>query len=102
MQNLRKLVNIIKYCTIVLVFLLSVFTSQQAKAQEISASQLSKVDVDSLSDEQISTYWNKAKAEGYTLDQLEVIAVSKGMPASQFSKLRQRISGLRYSDPNSG
>lgn len=102
MQNLRKLVNIIKYCTIVLVFLLSVFTSQQVKAQEISASQLSKVDVDSLSDEQIATYWNKAKAEGYSLDQLEVIAISKGMPASQFSKLRQRISGLRYTDPNSG
>jgi len=102
MQNLRKLVNIIKYCTIVLVFLLSVFTSQQAKAQEISASQLAKVDVDSLSDEQISTYWNKAKAEGYSLDQLEVIAISKGMPASQFSKLKQRISGLKYTDPNSG
>jgi protein involved in polysaccharide export with SLBB domain len=102
MQNLRKLVNIIKYCTIVLVFLLSVFTSQQAKAQEISTSQLAKVDVDSLSDEQISTYWNKAKADGYSLDQLEVIAISKGMPASQFSKLKQRISGLKYTDPNSG
>ncbi|PKP07867.1 MAG: polysialic acid transporter, partial [Bacteroidetes bacterium HGW-Bacteroidetes-3] len=102
MQNLKKLVNMAKYCTIVLVFLLSVCTPQQAKAQEISASQLAKVDVDSLSDEQISTYWNKAKAEGYSLDQLEVIAISKGMPASQFSKLRQRISGLKYSDPNSG
>lgn len=101
MQNLRKLLKIVKYCTIVLVFLLSVFTSQQAQAQEISASQLSKVDVDSLSDEQISSYWNKAKAEGYSLDQLEAIAISKGMPASQFSKLRQRISGLRYTDPNS-
>jgi len=104
MQNLKKLVNMAKYCTIVLVFLLSVCTPQQAKAQaqEISASQLAKVDVDSLSDEQISTYWNKAKAEGYSLDQLEVIAISKGMPASQFSKLRQRILGLKYSDPNSG
>jgi protein involved in polysaccharide export with SLBB domain len=101
MQNLRKLVNIFKYCTIVVVFLLSVFTSQQVKAQETSASQLAKVDVDSLSDEQISTYWIKAKAEGYSLDQLEVIAISKGMPASQFSKLKQRISELRYTDPNS-
>ncbi|MFA5300438.1 MAG: SLBB domain-containing protein, partial [Lutibacter sp.] len=87
-----------KYWILTLIMVIAVFNTQQIAAQGISESQLSKVDVDSLSDEQISTYWEKAKAEGYTIDQLEVIAVSKGMPASQFSKLRQRIAALKYSN----
>ena len=75
-----------------------VFSTQLITAQNITEAQIATVNVDELSDAQISTYWNKAKSEGYTLDQLEVIATSKGMPASQFSKLRQRISALRFSD----
>lgn len=87
-----------KYWILILLMVVVVFNTQQIAAQGITESQLSKVDVDSLSDEQISSYWERAKAEGYTLDQLEVIAISKGMPASQFSKLKQRISALKYSN----
>ena len=86
-----------KYCTIAFIFIIAIFNTQLTTAQEISASQLSKVDIDNLSDEQISGYWNKAKAEGYTLEQLEVIATSRGMSATQFSKLKQRIAALKYS-----
>jgi len=76
-----------------------VLTTQLTIAQNISQAQLASINIDELSDEQITTYWNKAKAEGYTLDQLEVIATSKGMPSREFSKLRQRINALRFSDP---
>ncbi len=85
---------------IVVLSLITIFCLQQNVAQEINSVDLSTVDVDSLSDEQILTYWNKAKGEGYTLDQLQVIAISKGVSADQFSKLRQRISSLKYSDSN--
>ncbi|NLP58821.1 polysialic acid transporter [Lutibacter sp. B1] len=59
---------------------------------------MAAIDIDSMSDEQILTYWNKAKAEGYTLEQLEVLAKSKGMSAVQFSKLKSRINKLKYSE----
>lgn len=99
MMNIKKRVDINPFLTLVLLVLLAVFSPQQVRSQEISVSQLSKVDIDNLSDDQIASYWNKSKAEGYTLDQLEVIATSKGMSASQFSKLKQRISNLKYSSP---
>jgi protein involved in polysaccharide export with SLBB domain len=73
-----------------------VCTTQLTIAQNISQAQLATINIDELTDQQISAYWNKAKSEGYTLDQLEVIAKSKGMPASQISKLKQRINALNF------
>ena len=96
-NNKRKTM---KYWIFTLMIVIAIFNTKQTTAQEITASQLSLVDVESLSDEQISSYWNKAKSEGYTLAQLEVIAKSKGMSAIQFSKLKQRISSLKYSNTN--
>ena len=90
-----------KYWMRACIMFIFVFTAPLTVAQNISQAQLASINVDELSDEQITTYWNKAKAEGYTLDQLEVIAKSKGMPASQFSKLKQRINALKYTDTTS-
>jgi len=78
--------------------LIFIFTTQLTIAQNISQAQMTNINIDELSDEQIATYWNKAKSEGYTLNQLEVMAKAKGMPASQISKLKQRISALRFED----
>lgn len=78
-----------------------VLTSQLTTAQNISKAQLATINIDELSDEQIAIYWNKAKVEGYTIDQLEVIATSKGMPSGQFLKLKQRINALRFEDTTS-
>ena len=83
------------------IMLIFIFTTQLSFAQNISQAQLATINIDELSDEQIEVYWNKAQAEGYSLDQLEVIAKTKGVPASQISKLRQRISALRYKDTSS-
>ena len=87
-----------KYRTLKFILFIAVLSTQLMVAQGFDKSQLSKIDVDMLSDEQISSYWNKAKSEGYSIDQLELIAKSNGMSASQFSKLKQRISGLKYTD----
>jgi len=90
-----------KYWILTILLVFAVLNTQQVSAQEIFPSQLSKIDVDNMSDEQISSYWEKAKGQGYSLDQLEVIAASKGMSASQVSKLRQRISALRFQNTSS-
>jgi len=87
-----------KYCTILLVVILTVFSPKLTTAQSIE-SQLATINVDNLSDQQILRYWNKAKEQGYTIDQLEVLAKAKGMPSTQISKLKQRIAALRFSTP---
>lgn len=78
-----------------------IFAAQLTIAQNVSQAQMASINIDELSDEQIEIYWNKAQAEGYTLNQLEVMAKAKGMPASQISKLKQRISALRFKDTSS-
>ncbi|MDA8596692.1 SLBB domain-containing protein, partial [Flavobacteriaceae bacterium] len=79
---------------LVLVFM---FITVLAQAQNISEAQLKSLKVDDLSDAQISQYWERAKEEGYSLSQLEIIAKAKGMSASEFAKLRSRINGLSSS-----
>jgi NAD(P)-dependent dehydrogenase (short-subunit alcohol dehydrogenase family) len=83
-----------------LLIFVAMFSVQQVYSQDISASQLNSVNIDELSDDQISKYWDKAKAEGYSIEQLEVILESRGTSLSQISKLKQRITALRYADVN--
>ncbi len=86
-----------KKITILLILIFTVFTPKLINAQQQGIeNQLSTINVDDLSDQQISSYWNKAKLQGYTLDQLEILAKAKGMSAVQVSKLKSRISSLRY------
>ena len=89
-----------KYWKTALIMVLIIFNTQLISAQSFDKSQLSKIEVDMLSDDQIQAYWNRAKSEGYSIDQLEVIAKANGMPTNQFSKLKQRINSLKYSDSN--
>ncbi|MDP2088749.1 MAG: SLBB domain-containing protein [Flavobacteriaceae bacterium] len=84
-----------KYWTLTLIIVISFFGTQLITAQEIDKNQLSKIDVDKLSDDQILTYWKRAGEQGYTIDELELIAKSKGMSATQFSKLKKRINELK-------
>ena len=77
-----------------------ILSMQQVYAQDINTNQLSTLNIDELSDEQISIYWDKAKAEGYSLEQLEVVLQSRGMSLRLISKLKQRITALRYTDTN--
>ena len=72
----------------VLVVLLLV-SSFLSLAQDLS--NLAKVNVDDLSDQQISAYIKKAEDSGLTQQQLELLARQRGMSSSQVSKLRQRI-----------
>ncbi len=85
-----------KYIKIIGLFISLFFTvSTIVNAQEINIDRLTNVDIDSYSDKQIETYWNKAQQQGYDLNQLEIISKSKGMSAVQFSKLKSRILNLK-------
>ncbi|MFK8269182.1 SLBB domain-containing protein [Capnocytophaga cynodegmi] len=56
--------------------------------------QISSINIDKISDEQLSIYWEKSKNQGYTLDQLITAARMRGMSDIQAMKLRQRILQL--------
>ncbi|GET44766.1 capsule polysaccharide transporter [Capnocytophaga felis] len=59
--------------------------------------QISSINLDKISDEQLKTYWIKAQSQGYTLDQLITAARMRGMSDIQAMKLRQRILQLSTS-----
>lgn len=63
----------------------------------LDAQQISSINVDKISDEQLKIYWEKAQSQGYTLDQLIMAARMRGMTDIQAMKLRQRILQLSTS-----
>jgi len=93
-----KLINM-KYWILSALIIVSIFNTTTNYAQ-VSQSQLNTINIDNLSDKQIQAYWEKAKSQGYTIDQIEVLAKAKGMSASQIMKLKQRITALQYSTSN--
>lgn len=72
-------------------------TSLVLQAQDVnslSSTDLSRVDIDALNDDQIQQFLDRAEGSGLTLDQLEILAKQRGMSASQVAKLRNRIRQL--------
>lgn len=67
----------------------------QIFCQGLSSSNLSKVEVDDLSDQQIQQFVKKAEDSGLTQQQLEVLALQRGMSQIQIEKLRSRINQLQ-------
>jgi protein involved in polysaccharide export with SLBB domain len=86
--------------TFTLLIFVVIFSIQQVYTQDFNTNQLNTLNIDELSDEQISIYWDKVKAEGYSLEQLEVVLQSRGMSFSLISKLKQRITALKHTDTN--
>ncbi len=66
-----------------------------------STSNLQNINVDDLSDEQISKFAEKAEQSGYSQQQLELLAKARGMSPTQISKLNQRINKLKLSSGGS-
>ncbi len=72
--------------------LLSFFPSFNLKAQDLfSATDLSTVKVDYLTDADISKIRTQLQVNNLTIEQARAIALAKGMPAVEFSKLRTRL-----------
>lgn len=58
-------------------------------------SDLSKIQVDQLTDDQIKSLIQKAEQSGLTLDQMQSLAMSRGMSMSEINKLKQRVEKLQ-------
>ena len=59
-------------------------------------------DLNNLNDEEIYDYYNKAKAQGYTLAQIKAIAMAKGVSSSRIAEMEQKLSGLKGKEDTSG
>ncbi|MDF2158199.1 SLBB domain-containing protein [Algoriphagus sp. CAU 1675] len=77
-----------------LLFLLILFTAQIV-VQAQSLSDIQNLKVDNLSDAQIEQLLKRAESSGLNEQQLEALALERGLPAGEAAKLRQRIMALR-------
>lgn len=89
----------LKVFRLLFVCMMMCITTPELVAQSLSGTDLTKVNVDDLSDEQLTNYIKQAQSSGYSQTQLEAFARQRGMSESEISKLRNRISQLRL---NSG
>ncbi len=59
-----------------------------------SLQNIATIKVDELNDAQVQSLWEKAKANGQNIVQLETEAIARKMPATEFAKLKYRIEKL--------
>ena len=82
---MKKIVAILLLC-------FAFFQSNTLSAQDIlKGSDLSTIKVDYLSDSDIAKIKSQLQANNATLDQVEPMAMAKGMSATEFAKLRTRL-----------
>jgi protein involved in polysaccharide export with SLBB domain len=86
---IRKFILNLKFTPILFCF----FVGSIAFAQSIQ--DIQNLKIDELSDAQIEQLIKRAESSGMNELQLEALAREKGMPASEISKLRQRIDALK-------
>lgn len=77
-----------------ILFVIILFTAQFVVHAQ-SLSDIQNIKVDNLSDAQIEQLIKRAEAQGLNEQQLEAMAIERGMPMSEVAKLRQRINALR-------
>ncbi|MFT3737371.1 MAG: SLBB domain-containing protein [Breznakibacter sp.] len=82
-----------------LLFLLPLgFVIAQTLPAELSSVDLKTVRVDDLTDDQIRSIADKLEERSMTIDQVESIALGRGMSKLEFNKLRQRLTLLPVSE----
>jgi protein involved in polysaccharide export with SLBB domain len=75
------------------VFFIALFQSSTVLAQDLlKSTDLSTLKVDYLSDSDIAKIKTQLQTNKVTIEQAEPIALSKGMPASEFAKLKERLA----------
>jgi protein involved in polysaccharide export with SLBB domain len=84
----------IKKTKLLLVVLLTFFTSILL-AQDIS--QLENVNISNLSDDQIESYWISIQKNGYTMEQVEVLAKARGISSMKMAEFKRRVNNLNTS-----
>ncbi|PQB07842.1 capsule biosynthesis protein [Polaribacter filamentus] len=72
--------------------LLLVFFTSIAFSQDIS--QLKNVDINSMSDDQIESYWSQIKKGGYTMEQVEILGKAQGISTTKIAEFKRRVNSL--------
>lgn len=81
-----------KIITVVVLFI-AFFQSTTAVAQDLlQSTDLSMLKVDYLSDSDIAKIRTQLQTNNVTIEQAESMALSKGMPATEFAKLKERLA----------
>ncbi len=70
------------------------------QTQDFNQYDLSTINVDQLTDDQIQAIISKANQSGMTFDQLENLAIQRGMPADEVEKLKDRIDSIQSGQGN--
>jgi protein involved in polysaccharide export with SLBB domain len=73
-------------------FLFFAIANLSAQTFNLSSRDYSNLNIDEVTDDQIQELLKKAEANGYTQQQIEAVAVAKGLPQNELVKLRQRIN----------
>ena len=79
---------------IAVVFFIALFQSSTVLAQDLlKSTDLSTLKVDYLSDSDIAKIKAQLQTNNVTIEQAEPMALAKGMPATEFAKLKIRLEG---------
>tara|TARA_R110002072_G_scaffold90476_2_gene202315 strand:+ start:9200 stop:11623 length:2424 start_codon:yes stop_codon:yes gene_type:complete len=78
--------------TQLLLILVFTFFTSIILAQDIS--QLNNVDISTLTDNQIKSYWNSIQKNGYTMDQAEILAKAQGVSSLKIAEFKRRVNNL--------
>ncbi|MDR2466838.1 MAG: SLBB domain-containing protein, partial [Prevotellaceae bacterium] len=70
-------------------------------SQDLTLTNLKSVKVDNLTGQQIRDFQDKYTEEGYTLDQVEELALQNGMAAGEWRKLRARLAAQTVAEKRS-
>ncbi|MCK8141477.1 SLBB domain-containing protein [Flavobacterium sp. I-SCBP12n] len=83
-----------------IVLLIALFQSTTIQAQDLlKKTDLSTLNVDNLSANDIAKLKSQLQANNMTIEQAEPIALSKGMAAAEFAKLKQRVQSGNNNAP---
>jgi protein involved in polysaccharide export with SLBB domain len=81
-----------KIITVVVLFV-ALFQTSTLRAQDLlKSTDLSTLKVDYLSDSDIAKIKTQLQTNNVTIEQAEPMALAKGMPASEFAKLKERLA----------
>ena len=83
--------------TIYLCFFIFLFTGSVLAQDILSGSDLSAINVDQLSDQQIAQLQEQLKSNNISINQVETMVIAKGMPKSESVKLRARLAATKTS-----
>lgn len=94
----RELLGRILLSGVILIFLF--ISAPAGQAQSLANTDLTTINVDDFSDEQLLNYVRQAENSGYSQSQLEAFARQRGMPESEIVKLRRRVEQLGVTTGN--